>query len=74
MMNAIAAHKDGLKKSLENLSGETSCVRHGFVASLNPYIARLAANRSRISIRVNECKIRARGDIAATVEPAIAVI
>jgi hypothetical protein len=45
-MNAIAAHKDGLKKLLDNLTGDTCSVRHRFVASLNAYITRLAANRS----------------------------
>jgi hypothetical protein len=46
-MNAIAAHKDELKKLLENLSGATAVSGIGFVASLDAYITRLDANCSR---------------------------
>jgi hypothetical protein len=40
-VNAIAAHKDELKKLLENLSGDTAVSGITFVASLDTYIARL---------------------------------
>jgi hypothetical protein len=52
-MNAIAAHKDELKKLLENLSGDTAVSGITFVASLDEYITRLAVNCSDISARVN---------------------
>ena len=45
-MNAIAAHKDELKKLLENLSGGTAISGRGFVASLDAYITRLDTNCS----------------------------
>ena len=45
-MNAIAAHKDELKKLLENLSGDTAVSGITFVASLDAYIARLDTNCS----------------------------
>ena len=47
-MNAIAAHKDELKKLLENLSGDTAVSGITFVASLDAYIARLDTNCSDI--------------------------
>ena len=50
-MNAIAAHKDELKKLLENLSGDTAVSGITFVASLDAYIARLDTNCSDISAR-----------------------
>jgi len=40
-MNAIAAHKDELRKLLENLSGNTAASGIGFVAFLDAYITRL---------------------------------
>jgi hypothetical protein len=48
-MNAIAAHKDELKKLLENLSGDTDVSGIGFVAFLDAYITRLDTNCSDIS-------------------------
>ena len=51
-MNPIAAHKDELKKLLENLSGDTAVSGIGFVASLDAYITRLDTNCSDISARV----------------------
>jgi len=36
-MNPIAAHKDGLKKLIENLSGDTAVSEITFVASLDAY-------------------------------------
>jgi hypothetical protein len=36
-MNPIAAHKDELKKLLENLSGDTAVSEITFVASLHAY-------------------------------------
>ena len=52
-MNAIAAHKDELKKLLENLSGDTAVSGITFVASLDAYITRLDTNCSDIGARVN---------------------
>jgi hypothetical protein len=52
-MNAIAAHKDELKKLLETLSGETAVSGITFVASLDAYITRVDTNCSDISARVN---------------------
>jgi hypothetical protein len=52
-MNAIAAHKDELKKLLETLSGETAVSGITFVASLDAYITRVDTNCSGISARVN---------------------
>ena len=52
-MNPIAAHKDELKKLLENLSGDTAVSGITFVASLDAYIARLDTNCSDIKARVN---------------------
>ena len=45
-MNAIATHKDELKKLLENLSGDAAVSGITFVASLDAYIARLDTNCS----------------------------
>jgi len=45
-MNAIAAHKDELKKLLENLSDDTAASEIGFVAFLDAYIRRLDTNCS----------------------------
>ena len=50
-MNPIAAHKDELKKLLENLSGDTGVLGTTFVASLDAYITRLDTNCSDISPR-----------------------
>ena len=47
-MNAIAAHKDELKKLLENLSGDTAVSGITFVAFLDAYITRLDTNCSDI--------------------------
>ena len=52
-MNPVAAHKDELKKLLENLSGDTAVSGITFVASLDAYIARLGTNCSDIKARVN---------------------
>ena len=52
-MNPVAAHKDELKKLLENLSGDTDVSGITFVASLDAYITRLDTNCSGISARVN---------------------
>ena len=52
-MNAIAAHKDELKKLLENVSGDTAVSGISFVAFLDAYITRLDTNCSDISARVN---------------------
>lgn len=40
-MNPVAAHKDELKKLLENLSGDTAVSGIGFGAFLDAYITRL---------------------------------
>ena len=52
-MNAIAAHKNELKKLLENLSGDTAVSGITFGAFLDAYITRLEVNCSDISARVN---------------------
>jgi hypothetical protein len=52
-MNAIAAHKDELKRLLENLSGDIAVSGVTFVALVDAYITRLGANCSVISARVN---------------------
>jgi hypothetical protein len=52
-MNPVAAHKDELKKLLENLSGDTALSGIGLVASLDAYITRLDTNCSDIRARVN---------------------
>ena len=48
-MNAIAAHKDELKKLLENLSGNAAISGIGFVAFVDAYITCLDTNCSDIS-------------------------
>jgi len=48
-MNAIAAHKDELKKLLENLSGNGAISGIGFVAFVDAYITCLDTNCSDIS-------------------------
>jgi hypothetical protein len=62
-MNAIAAHKDELKKLLENLSDDTAVSGIGFVASLDGYITRLDTNRSDISARVNPPPAQIKGEL-----------
>ena len=52
-MDPVAAHKDELKKLLENLSGDTAVSGIGLVASLDAYIMRLDTNCSGIRPRVN---------------------
>ena len=52
-MNAIAAHKNELKKLLENLSGDIAVSEITFVALVDAYITRLDANCPDISARVN---------------------
>ena len=53
-MNLIAAHKDELKKLVENLSGDAAVSGITFVSSLDAYIARLDTNYSDIRARSNE--------------------
>jgi hypothetical protein len=53
IMNAIAAHKDELKKLLENLSGDIVVSKITFVALLDAYITRLDANCPEISAGVD---------------------
>ena len=45
-MNAIAAHKDELRKLLENLSGNAAVSGIGFVAFVDAYITCLDTNCS----------------------------
>jgi hypothetical protein len=47
-MNAIAAHKDELRKLLENLSGDIAVSEITFVALLDAYITCLDKNCSDI--------------------------
>ena len=53
IMNPLAAHKDELKKLLQNLSGDTAVSGIGLMASLDAYITRLDTNYSDIRARVN---------------------
>ena len=48
-MNPLAAHKDELKKLLENLSGDTAVSGIGLVASLDAYIARASIRIAQTS-------------------------
>ena len=52
-MNAIAAHKDELKKLLVDLSSDRVVSGITFVALVDAYITRLDTNCSDISARVN---------------------
>jgi hypothetical protein len=65
-MNPVAAHKDELKKLLENLSGDTAVSGIGLVASLDAYIARVDTNCSDISARVNPPPARIKGELNGT--------
>src|SRR5438105_8003039 len=49
-MNALAAHKDELKKLLKNLSGDPAVFGITFVASLDAYITRRDTNCPDISV------------------------
>ena len=62
-MNAIAAHKDELKKLLKNLSGDPAVLGITFVASLDAYITRLDTNCSDISARVNPPPAQINGEL-----------
>jgi hypothetical protein len=62
-MNAIAAHKDELKKLLGNLSDDTAISGIGFVAFLDTYITRLDTNCSDISARVNPPPAQINGEL-----------
>jgi hypothetical protein len=62
-MNAIAAHKDELKKLLENLSGDIAISEITFVALLDTYITRLDANCSDISAGVNLPPAQIKGEL-----------
>ncbi|PYI73740.1 MAG: hypothetical protein DMF02_00390 [Verrucomicrobia bacterium] len=48
-MNAIAAHKNELKKLLENLSGDIAVSGITFVPLVDAYVTRLDTNCSNIS-------------------------
>ena len=60
-MNAIAAHKDELKKLFENLSGDITVSPITFVALVDAYITRVDANCSDINVRVNPPPAQVRG-------------
>jgi hypothetical protein len=63
-MNAIAAHKDELKKLLENLSGDTAVSgRTGFVTFLDAYITCLDTNCSDTSARINPPPAQINGEL-----------
>jgi hypothetical protein len=62
-MNAIAAHKDELKKLLEDLSRDRLVSGIGFVAFLDAYITRLDTNCSDISARVNPPPAQINGEL-----------
>jgi hypothetical protein len=63
-MNGIAAHKDELKKLLENLSGDAAVSGICFVALLDAYITCLDTNCSDISARVNPPPAQINGELA----------
>ena len=62
-MNPTAAHKDELKKLLENLSGDTAVSGITFVASLDAYITRLDTNCSDISARIDPPPAQMNGEL-----------
>jgi len=62
-MNAIAAHKDELKKLLEDLSRDRVVSGIGFVAFVDAYITRLDTNCSDISARVNPPPAQINGEL-----------
>jgi hypothetical protein len=62
-MNPAAAHKDELKKLLENLSGDAAVSGITFVASLEAYIARLDTNCSDIRARLNPSPAQTNGEL-----------
>jgi hypothetical protein len=62
-MNPIAAHKDELKKLLENLSGDTAVAGITFVATLDAYIARLDTNCSDIKAGVDPPPVQTNGEL-----------
>ncbi len=62
-MNAIAAHKDELKKLLENLSADTAVSRIAFVAFVDAYITCLDTSGSDISARVNPPPAQISGEL-----------
>jgi hypothetical protein len=63
MINAIAAHKDELKKLLEKLSGETAVSGIGFVTVVDAYLRCLDTNCSDISARVNPPPAQINGEL-----------
>ena len=62
-MNLIAAHKDELKKLLENLSDDTGVSGITFVTSLDAYITRLNTNCSDIKARVIDRERKQNGEL-----------
>jgi hypothetical protein len=62
-MNAIAAHKDELKKLLEDLSSDRVVLGIGFVAFLDAYITRLDTTCSDISARVDPPPAQINGEL-----------
>jgi hypothetical protein len=62
-MNAIAAHKDELKKMLVDLSSDRVVSGMTFVALVDAYITRLDTNCSDISIRVDPPPAQINGEL-----------
>jgi hypothetical protein len=62
-MNAIAAHKDELKKLLENLSSDRVVSGITFVALVDAYITRVDTNCSGISAGVNPPPAQINGEL-----------
>src|SRR5216110_433683 len=62
-MNAIAAHKDELKKLLVDLSSDRVVAGMTFVALVDAYITRLDTNCSDISVRVNPPPAQINGEL-----------
>jgi hypothetical protein len=65
-MNAIAAHKDELKKLLENLSGDIAVSEITFAALVDAYITRLDANCSDINAGVTPLPGQIKGELYGT--------
>jgi hypothetical protein len=62
-MNAIAAHKDELKKLFENLSGDIAVSGITFAALVNAYITCLDENCSDIRVGGNPPPAQIKGEL-----------
>jgi hypothetical protein len=62
-MNPTAAHKDELKKLIENISADADVSGITFVTSLDAYIARLDTNCLDIKAHVNPPPAQINGEL-----------